>query len=69
LSATSQGELERREQPQQPGGGGGGVAEYVAGRQTNEKSLHGSPLDARAKEVSHNNITLSRGLHELGVDD
>jgi len=49
LSPTTAGELERREQPQQPGGGG--VAD-VAGRQTNEKSLHRSPLDACAKEVS-----------------
>jgi len=58
LSQTSPGELERREQPQQSGGGG--VAD-VAGQQTNEKSVHGSPLDACAKEVR--NIILLLGLH------
>jgi len=63
LSPTTAGELERREQPQQPGGGG---VTDVAGRQTNEKSLHGSPLDACAKEVRH--IILARGSYESWGD-
>lgn len=49
VSSPSPGEFEGREQPQQPGGGG---AQYdVAGQQTNEKSLHRNPLDARSKKV------------------
>jgi hypothetical protein len=50
VSPTSSREFERREQPQQPGGG---TVADVAGQQTNKKSLHGSPLDACAKEVRH----------------